>query len=50
MLPPADPKTDEKGKERNAEEADGRGREDADVGRRGGGGVVRELDDISELT
>ena len=41
---------DEEGKERNAEEADGR--EDADVGLRGaggGGGVVRELDDISEL-
>ena len=30
MLPPADPTMDEEGKERNAEEADGR--EDADVG------------------
>ena len=45
MLPPADPTMDEEGKEGNG----GSGRADADVGRRGGGGVVQVLDDISEL-
>ena len=43
MLPPADPTMDEEGKEGNG----GSGR--ADVGRRGGGGVVEVLDDLSEL-